>query len=110
MYSIKSRRQTLILEIRDFDKERLAEIEQTVKEVITRLATDGIDKEKLTATLNSIEFRLRERDFGSLPLGIAFATSMIGDWLYGGAPEDGLLVNEAILGVREMIEDGKQYK
>ena len=107
MYSIKNRKQIVVLEIRDLKAEDIPEIEKTVTEVIDGLISGGIEKNRLHATLNSIEFRLRERDFGSLPLGIAFSMSMIGDWIYGGKPEDSLLVEEVIKQVRQMIENGE---
>ena len=107
MYSQKSLKQKVILEIRDFDLNRLPEIEKTVNDVINGLIQNGIEKDRLHATLNTIEFRLRERDFGSFPLGVAFAMSVMGDWIYGGDPEDSLLVEGPISRVREMINDGK---
>ena len=106
MYSMKSRKHTVILEIRDFDIEKLSEIESTVDEVIRSLIRDGIEKSRLHATLNSIEFRLRERDFGTFPIGVAFAMSLMGDWMYGGNPEDSLLVEESISRVRHLIDNG----
>ena len=104
MYTMKSREQTVVLEIRDADENRIDEIEETVNGVIRALAKDGIGKEKLTSTLNSIEFRLRERDFGTLPTGIAFAMSIYGSWIYGGAPEDALIFEDTLKSVREKIE------
>ena len=106
MYSLKSQKQTVMLEIRDFDAEKIPEIEKTVNEVVSTMVTKGIEKSHLQATLNSIEFRLRERDFGSLPLGIAFAMSVIGDWIYGGLPEDSLLIEKPVEEVKEMISEG----
>ena len=103
MYSIKSRAQTVVIEIRDADETRLDEIDETVKTVIRSLSENGIEKSRLTSTLNSIEFRLRERDFGTLPLGIAFATSAYSTWMYGGAPEDSLLAEKELLSVRKKI-------
>ena len=104
MYAMKSREQTVVLEIRDADESRLEEIEETVRAVITELCKKGIDKAKLTSTLNSIEFKLRERDFGTLPTGIAFAMSIYGSWIYDGAPEDALIFEECINSVRAKID------
>ena len=104
MYSVKSMAQTVVIEIRDADEARLCEIDETVREVISGLITDGIDKSRLCSALNSIEFRLRERDFGTLPTGIAFAMSVYGGWVHGGLPEDALLIEKELLSVREKID------
>ena len=100
MYSIKSREQTIVIEIRDADEARLNEIDDLVEETIRSLADGGIDRKMINSTLNSIEFRLRERDFGTLPTGIAYAMSMYGVWMYGGKPEWALLHNDTIKAVR----------
>ncbi len=104
MYSIKSRENTVVIEIRDCDEDKIDEIDALVNSVIRSLAKDGIDKKMISSTLNSIEFRLRERDFGTLPTGIAFAMSMYGIWMQGGAPEDALLSNDVIKSVRAKID------
>jgi len=101
IYTNKSLEQTVTLEIRDTSPEKLCEIESTVNEVIRSLATDGIDKRRLISTINNIEFKLRERDFGTLPSGIAYALSAFGSWIYGGMPEDALTVDDAITEIRE---------
>lgn len=104
MYSVRSREQTLVIEIRDADEERLDEIDGLVSEVIGKLVRDGIDKNKITSTLNSIEFRLRERDFGTLPTGIVFAMNLYGIWMYSDHPEEALLLDDVVRSVREKIE------
>ena len=106
MYSMRSREHTLVLEIRDADETKLDEIDALVKKTISDFVNNGIDKDKLHATLNSIEFRTRERDFGTLPSGIAFAMSMFGAWMYGAAPERALRTDE-LSAVRKMVDDGE---
>ena len=103
MYAMKSREQTVVLEIRDADETRLSEIDDTVNSVIRKLAEEGLDKGKLASALNSIEFKLRERDFGTLPTGIAFAMTIYGSWIYDDAPENALLFEDTIKSVREKI-------
>ncbi len=103
MYAIKSREQTVVIEIRDADEERLDEIDEVINQVILSLKRDGIDKKIIESTLNSIEFRLRERDFGSFPTGVAFAMSMYAVWMYGENPEEALLLNDTITSVRSKL-------
>ena len=103
MYSMKSRENTLVIEIRDADEERFDEIDETIKQVIGGLTARGIDKVKIESSLNSIEFRLRERDFGTLPTGIAFAMTMYGAWMYCDTPEETLLLNDVISSVKNKI-------
>ncbi|MBP3401924.1 MAG: insulinase family protein [Clostridia bacterium] len=104
IYTSKSLEQTVTLEIRDTDKEKLGEIEKTVDEVVRGLATAGIDKSRLTSIINNIEFKLRERDYGTLPSGIAYSLSAFGSWIYGGKPEDALIVTNALTEIRKKVD------
>lgn len=104
MYSTKSRMQTLIIEVRDADEERLSEIESVINDIISDTVKSGIEKDKITSTLNSIEFKLRERDFGTLPTGIVFAMTIFGNWMYGGLPEDALLLNDTVEAVKARVD------
>lgn len=104
MYSQKSREQTLVIEIRDADEERLDEIDAVINEIISSTAERGIEKEKIISSLNSIEFRLRERDYGTLPTGIVFAMSVYGKWIFGASPEDALLLNDTVEAVKAKID------
>lgn len=104
IYTNRSRYQTVTLEVRDTSPEKYGEIEKTVNSVIENLVKDGIDRERLTSVLNNLEFKLRERDFGSLPSGIAYAMSAYGVWMYGGAPENAILYDDTLKSLREKLE------
>ncbi len=104
MYLVRSRENTIVIELRDVDEERFDEIDSVINEVISSTAHDGIDKSKIISTLNSIEFRLREKDYGTLPTGIVFAMSVYGVWMHGANPEEALLVDGVTKSIREKID------
>ena len=106
MYLNRSRETTLMLEVRDTDADKYGEIKATVDEVIARLLSDGIDKAQLSATIDNIEFKTRERDFGHFPLGVAYATTLFGSWLLGSSPEDALLSEDVIAKMRQGVDKG----
>ena len=106
MYVVRSRENTLVIELRDVDENRIDEITSLVEQVIRSMAKEGVDKNKIYAALNSIEFKLCERDYGTLPMGIAFAFSVFGDWMHGGLPEDALLYTETLSSLRAKIDSG----
>lgn len=54
---------------------------------LQQLAENGIDRQLLEASINLMEFRLREADFGSAPKGLIYGIRIMKSWLYGGAPE-----------------------
>ncbi len=61
------------------DEEKFLEI---VRDVLIQQAKDGLDKKALLACINSIEFRVREADYGSYPKGLAYGLGIIDDWIY----------------------------
>ena len=54
----------------------------TIKEVLTKQAEQGIDKKALLAGINHFEFKYREADFGSYPAGLMYGLQMLDSWLY----------------------------
>ena len=51
-----------------------------------RLASDGIDPATVEAATNTVEFRLRENNPGSLPRGLFLMFRALGTWLHDGDP------------------------
>ena len=55
-----------------------------------RLATEGFDREAVDASLNPLEFRLREFDTGGSPEGLSLMLAATGRWVYGQDPLEAL--------------------
>ena len=95
--------QTVVIEARDAERSDLEKIEQLILSRIREIAENGIDKEALSSELDLVEFKMRERDFGSFPAGIAMALSVFGAWRYGALPEEALEFEDKISALREKI-------
>lgn len=57
-----------------------------VRETLKRLVKDGIDKNLIEASINLLEFRLREADFGQSPKGLVYNIKLMNSWLYDADP------------------------
>lgn len=57
-----------------------------VQETLARLVKDGIDKKLIEASINLLEFRLREADFGQSPKGLIYNIKLLNTWLYDESP------------------------
>ena len=66
---------------------KLSEVEELFYESVRGIVRLGIDRERLRASINNLEFRQRERDFGTTPKGIIYAMAVEEGSLYGLAPE-----------------------
>ena len=104
MYVSRAYEQTLVIELRDMDADAIEPAAKLVERTLREIIRDGIDKSRLSATVSNVEFTTRERDYGTLPKGVAFALSAFGVWHYGVAPEDALLYGEVIDSIKESID------
>ena len=104
-----SKQGVISVEFKNAREEDLEVLEATFTDAVRKIANEGIDRELLTATLNTIEFKMRERDYGSFPKGVAFALSAYGSWLYGGDPADHILTEDTLKALRERL-DGDYYE
>lgn len=94
------------IDIRNIKEENIERIRDTVTAVLTEAAEGGLAPERMTAALNSLEFRLRERDFGRFPRGLVFAMASLESWLYGGDPAQNLCYDDTLAFLREHLTDG----
>jgi hypothetical protein len=63
-----------------------ARVEQLILDTLAGLVRDGIDRDMIAASLNTIEFRLREANTGSFPRGLMYMFMALSGWLHGGDP------------------------
>ncbi|MBR4695301.1 MAG: insulinase family protein, partial [Selenomonadaceae bacterium] len=68
------------------EKDRAEKFYQVVMDTLQNLVRDGLDRTLLEASINILEFRLREADFGSAPKGLIYGLRSLRSGLYGGDP------------------------
>ena len=95
--------QSIQMEARGVKEENLEALENLIIDSIKKITDDGIDKNAISSALNAIEFKLREKDYGSFPKGVAFALSVFGATNYGRSPEAALSYEEDVKAIREAI-------
>lgn len=88
------------------EKEQRDNFLSVIYRTLQGLTINGIDKKLLEANLNSMEFRLREADFGAYPKGLIYGLSILDNWLYGGNPAESLRYSEYLLKMRQGIGSG----
>ena len=53
-----------------------------IRDTLTKIMEEGIDKKAVTAGINYYEFRFREADFSSYPKGLMYGLDVFDSWLY----------------------------
>ena len=69
--------------VKDEDADKVAPL---ILSTLRRLADEGIDEKTVAASLNTVEFELREANTGGFPRGLAHFLAALSRWNYGGDP------------------------
>ncbi|MBU06518.1 MAG: peptidase M16 [Gemmatimonadetes bacterium] len=84
-------------------------VEALVIETLESLARDGIDQETIRASLNTVEFRLRENNTGSYPRGLILMLRSLSRWLYDEDPFVPLTFEKPLADVKALGESDTGY-
>ena len=72
---------------------------------LQKLVDNGIDKTLLQASINLIEFKLREADFGLAPKGLIYGLRLLKTWLYGGDPNAYLRYEDDLAAIKRGLDE-----
>ena len=95
-----------LLEAQNIDGGQAEAVEAALRVELERLVREGLDRRMLAAALANLEFQTRERDYGSIPRGLAFGLTALSTWLYGGDPAASLEVGELFASLNRKAEEG----
>lgn len=85
------------------EAERLETFRAVLMDSFKEQVAKGIDKTLLEASLNYIEFKLREADFGNTPKGLVYHIVSMTTWLYDGDPLQNLRYEAVMKKLQEAI-------
>ncbi|HWQ12400.1 MAG TPA: insulinase family protein [Roseiflexaceae bacterium] len=89
--------------------EDIEQVEPLVLETLERLARDGIDPQTIEASLNTVEFQLRENNTGSYPRGLSLMLRALDTWLYGGDPLEPLAFEAPLAALKRRLAAQPRY-
>ncbi len=84
-------------------------VETLILSTLKGLVEDGIDPRTIAASLNTIEFRLRENNTGGFPRGLAVMLRGLSTWLYGGDPLDPIAFESPLQAVKAAYAENHRY-
>ncbi len=96
----------VLLEARDMAAEGGETVSAALRGELERLARGGLDRPRILAALDNLEFQMRERDYGQTPQGVVFSLQVMESWLYGGDPMANLSVGALFDALREKCAQG----
>ncbi len=92
-------------------KRHAKKIERLIFDTLETLVREGIDPDMVAASMNTIEFRLRENNTGGYPVGLALMLRVLTTWIHDEDPFK-LLAFEAPLNEikRRLAEDPRYFE
>src|SRR5215475_9825786 len=95
--------------LKGIDPADAEKIERLIVDTISGLAAGGIDPLTVEASLNTVEFQLRENNTGSFPRGIVFMLRALRSWLHGRDPLTPLAFAEPLAAIKARVAGGDRY-
>ncbi|MBC7878555.1 MAG: insulinase family protein [Anaerolineales bacterium] len=84
-------------------------IEELIFDTLKNLVRDGIDPDMIAASINTLEFRLRENNTGSFPRGIAVMLRALTTWLHEDDPYKLLAFEAPLNEIKTRLAADKYY-
>ncbi|MEW5827910.1 MAG: insulinase family protein [Chloroflexota bacterium] len=88
----------------------LPKVQGVIEKTLERLAREGIDPDTVAASLNTIEFRLREQNTGRFPRGLFLMLNALSTWLYGGDPIAAIAFEKPLSAIKDKAAAGRYFE
>ena len=83
-------------------------VEALILDTLKALAADGIDRAAVEASLNTVEFHMREQNTGGFPRGLALMLHTMRPWLHGFDPFAALAFEAPLRAVKGRLAAGER--
>lgn len=91
------------------DREQKDKFLSVIYKTLQDITINGLDKKLLEAAVNSLEFKVREADFGSYPKGLIWGLGVMDVWIYREDPLECFHFNKYLTELRQAIQ-GRYYE
>ncbi|XP_020580862.1 presequence protease 2, chloroplastic/mitochondrial-like isoform X2 [Phalaenopsis equestris] len=81
----------------------IKKVEELIVNTLENLVKDGFTTEAVEASMNTIEFALRENNTGSFPRGLSLMLRSVGKWIYDRDPFEPLKYEKPLRSLKERI-------
>jgi presequence protease len=79
-------------------------VESLILNTLSDLAEQGIDKETVEASMNTVEFEMRELNTGRFPRGLALMIGLLPTWIHGGDPMDAVAFEAPLQHIKDQLK------
>ena len=90
-------------------KRHAKKIEKLIFDTLESLVREGIDPDTVAASMNTIEFRLRENNTGGYPVGLALMLRVLTTWLHDEDPFKLLAFEGPLNEIKRRLAEDPRY-
>merc|ERR1719223_2168316 len=83
--------------------ENVEKVEELIADTLTKVAEEGFSDDAIAASMNTIEFDMREFNTGSFPKGLSLMLGTMREWIYDRDPTHALKFEEPLAELKERI-------
>lgn len=87
------------------DSSQKADFCNCIQQTLEREVREGLNKKLVDASINNIEFQLREADYHSFPRGLVYTIQCMSTWLYDGDPLAPLRYDQHIASIKKKAKN-----
>jgi len=102
------RQMTYSVGLKGIAPEDAPKVEALVMKTLGDLVQQGLESDVVAASLNTVEFYLRENNTGSFPRGLSLMLRTLPTWLYGGDPVGPLAFAEPLDALKARLANGEK--
>jgi len=96
---------TFSVGLKGVQEDKVAEAEQLILDTLEKVQKEGFTEDEIEASLNTIEFQLREFNTGSFPKYLSFMLGANSKWLYEESPTEGLKFEKPLAELKAKIAE-----
>lgn len=101
------RQMTFSVGLKGMTEEAVNDMHKVVFDVLNDVKQNGFPKELIDASLNTIEFTLRENNTGSFPKGLSLMLRSLSTWLHDADPLVPLKFEDSVKDLRARLDSGE---
>ncbi|XP_059647770.1 presequence protease 1, chloroplastic/mitochondrial [Cornus florida] len=95
--------------LKGVSEDNIPKVEEVIMSTLKTLVEEGFDSDAVEASMNTIEFSLRENNTGSFPRGLALMLRSMGKWIYDMDPFEPLKYQKPLMALKDRIaEEGSK--
>lgn len=84
-----------------------SKVQELILSTLESVAEKGFDEEAILASVNSIEFDLREFNTGGFPKGLSLMLGFMSNWIYDREPFEAVRFSEDLSSIKADLKSGK---